>query len=119
MKNYHAHVYFHPEERTKIEKVHAEATQETALMRVFRIVPFPVGPHATGMFEAHFRGDTRDAVIEWLEKHRQGLSVLIHEDTGDDHRDHSENILWLGQSLPIDFKFFDLVKTDPSRAIHK
>lgn len=119
MKNYHAHVYFVPGAEPLIQEVHEKASKLTHLMRVFRIIPRPVGPHATGMFEAHFSDATKAEVIAWLETHRNGLSVLIHEDTGDDHRDHSENILWLGKELPLDFSFFDLVKRDPSRALHK
>ena len=119
MKNYHAHVYFNPPEASTIQEVHAQASKNLDLMRVFRIIPHPVGPHPTGMFEIHFDDSTKSVVISWLESNRKGLSVLIHEDTGEDHRDHTENVLWLGKSLPLDFSFFDLVKRDPSKAIHQ
>lgn len=119
MKNYHAHIYFDPEEMVTIKEVHGEASKRRDLMQVFRIVPFPVGPHPKGMFEAHFDDATKEKVLEWFRENRSGLDVLIHEETGDDHRDHSENVIWLGEELPLDFGFFDLVKRDPSKAIHK
>lgn len=119
MKKYHAHIYFAPDELLLIQKVHAAASLETGIMRVFRIIPNPVGPHATGMFEAHFPESLRTQVIDWFKTNRQGLSVLIHEDSGDDYKDHTENVLWLGEKLPLDFTFFDLVKNDPSKALHK
>lgn len=118
MKNYHAHIYFFPKDASIIQKVFDEA-RKFRYMRTYPIVPRPVGPHATGMFEAHFNEDAKENVLRWLQENRQGLSVLIHEDTGDDHRDHSQNVIWLGEILPLDFGFFDLVKRDPSRAIHK
>jgi aromatic ring-cleaving dioxygenase len=119
MKKYHAHIYFAPHEASTIQDVHGKARRESRLMQVFGIISVPVGPHSTGMFEAHFTDDNKNEVIQWLKVHRQGLSVLIHEDTGDDYRDHTENVLWLGEKLPLDFGFFDLVKRDPSKALHK
>ena len=33
---------------------------------------------------------------------RDGLSVLVHPETGDDVADHSAHALWLGAPLPLD-----------------
>lgn len=119
MKNYHAHVYFNPQDLSLIKEVYEDAVKNNQMMKAFRIISHPVGPHPKGMFEIHFKESTKSEVIHWLQEYRQGLSVLIHEDSGDDHRDHTENVCWLGERLPLDFSFFDLVKADPSKALHK
>jgi len=119
MNKYHAHIYFSASEEALIQRVHAAAQLKTQIMKTFRIVPYPVGPHPMGMFEVHFTESTKKEVLKWFEEHRQGLNVLIHIDSGDDYRDHTENVIWLGEKLPLDFSFFDLVKNDPSKALHK
>jgi DOPA 4,5-dioxygenase len=71
------------------------------------------------MIEIHFQEENKLKVLDWLSLNRQGLGVLIHRDTGDDYRDHApENIIWLGDPLPLDFRFFDLVKTRTELSMH-
>lgn len=117
--NYHAHVYYDLENTSTAQQVLSAAQLETEVMRVFGLVPRKVGPHAKPMFEIHFQQQNKHMVLKWLEQHRAGLSVLIHQDSGDDLLDHTQNVLWLGQELPIDFEFFHLVQSDPSKLIHK
>jgi DOPA 4,5-dioxygenase len=69
------------------------------------------------MIELHFEESSKDEVIDWIDSHRKGLSVLIHEDTGDDIKDHLSPI-WLGEKLPIDFTFFNKVKENPALSVH-
>jgi DOPA 4,5-dioxygenase len=38
------------------------------------------------------------AVIPWLLENRNGLTVFAHANTGDDLKDHTEHVLWLGPS---------------------
>ena len=41
------------------------------------------------------------AFIAWLVINRGPLSALIHPNTGDDVRDHSQRATWMGQPLPL------------------
>jgi aromatic ring-cleaving dioxygenase len=41
------------------------------------------------------------AVVPWLMRNRNGLSVLVHPLTEDSVRDHSEQELWLGTPVPL------------------
>lgn len=110
---YHAHIYYSSEQ--------FELAQE-----IFKSCPYgplkfydkKVGPHSRPMIEIQFNDLSKVEIIQWIEKECQGLSTLVHQDTGDDFRDHTEGFFWIGETLPIDFKFFDLVKAKPQLSIH-
>jgi len=46
-------------------------------------------------------------VIPWLALNRGGLTVFAHAETGDDLKDHSEHVIWLGPSEKLDLAIFD------------
>ncbi len=48
-----------------------------------------------------------DALIAWLDEHRQGLTVLVHGLTGDDLRDHTNYAYWLGEPKPLNLAQFE------------
>lgn len=58
---------------------------------------YPVNLHQQYHAHVYF-----DALIPWLDEHRDGLSVLVHADTGDDILDHTEYVYWLGEPVEID-----------------
>ncbi len=123
MKLFHAHVYFTGTETTQAYDLSYKAKQ-TKLFDFIKLHERAVGPHPTPMIEMHFSSEHTTApayeqVKEWLNKNRGTLSVLIHEETGDDFKDHSQNILWLGQAVPLDFGFFTLIQTRPDLKVHK
>jgi aromatic ring-cleaving dioxygenase len=115
MQRYHAHIYYQAHEILAIQQLKHEAAESP--LRVWKLFEQCVGPHALPMLELHFEGEVRAEAIRWLSDHRGLFSVLIHEDTGDDVKDH-EQASWLGEVLPIHFAFFDLVKQNPQLAIH-
>lgn len=42
------------------------------------------------------------AFVPWLVINRGPLSALVHPNTGDDIRDHSQLATWLGKEVPVD-----------------
>jgi len=40
-------------------------------------------------------------LLPWLMLNRDGLTVLVHPETGDDYTDHSAHAVWLGAMLPL------------------
>jgi aromatic ring-cleaving dioxygenase len=119
LKLFHAHVYFKdPEEREA-----AMAFWMRALyFRSFcfsEMVSKKIGPHPLPMVEIHFVESEVIWARKWLQANRGDFSVLIHRDTGDDVKDHTENIEWLGQPYLLDFNFFELIKTNPELRVHK
>lgn len=77
-------------------------------LRIYSIFPRPVGPHPIGMFEVNiFTPSQFGAFIPWLVINRGPLSALIHPNTGDDVRDHSQRATWMGQPLPLDIDMLE------------
>ncbi len=119
MKNYHAHIYY----ELKDEKQALELYERAELLLGSEITFAKwfgkrVGPHPTPMFELQFNINNFYFMKKWLNEHRGTFSVLIHEDTGNDVRDHIEGITWLGTPLKINFEFFDLILTKPELRVH-
>ncbi|OJD29051.1 dopa-dioxygenase [Diplodia corticola] len=54
------------------------------------------------MFEVNlFTPEQFGAFVPWLVLNRGPLSALVHPNTGDDVRDHSQRATWLGEPLPV------------------
>jgi DOPA 4,5-dioxygenase len=64
-------------------------------LRVYQVWDRPIGPHPVGMFEVNlFTPAQFGAFVAWLVIHRGPLSALIHPNTGDDMRDHTQLATW-------------------------
>ncbi|KAF8202332.1 DOPA-like domain-containing protein [Pholiota molesta] len=54
------------------------------------------------MFEVNtFNPHQTGALFSWLTVHRGPCSVLIHPNTGDAHKDHTELMSWMGRPWPL------------------
>jgi DOPA 4,5-dioxygenase len=107
MKTFHAHVYFTVESRPVAAALHARiAGAGLPLLYFGRLIDRPIGPHPLPMFEIDFTDCVADQFEKLLNEHRSGLSVLIHEVTGRDTRDHSEGARWLGEKITLDDSVF-------------
>ena len=54
------------------------------------------------MFEVNlFTPAQFGAFIPWLVINRGPLSALIHPNTGEDERDHTQRATWMGQPYPL------------------
>ena len=118
---YHAHIYFHQNE-VEFAKSLFRAAKDNLTSIGVRLGGFheePIGPHPTGMFELLFNDNLKNQTWDWLDKNRGKLNILIHENTGDDYRDHTDGAAWLGTKQELDFQFFEFIKKHPSFKIHK
>lgn len=71
-------------------------------LRIYRLWDKPIGPHPIGMFEVNiFTPAQFGAFIPWLVINRGPLSALVHPNTGDDLRDHTQRATWMGQPFPL------------------
>jgi aromatic ring-cleaving dioxygenase len=103
---FHGHFYFSPETMTSAEVVRQKMMIElTQLIRVFPLLPRQVGPHPYPMFEFHFRGSDYEVVKAWLEKNRNGHSILLHPLSGNDIQDHTQYAEFLGPELGLNIDF--------------
>ena len=118
MKNYHIHIYFEPSLLESAQQLKTKAVQ-SGLFEVVKLYESPIGPHPTGMIEIHFKELDYEKSYNWVDAHRGEFSVLIHEDTGDDYKDHTKGSVWLGQKQPLNFDFFKVIQESPEFRIHK
>ena len=101
IRDYHAHIYF----RTGAERALALAIRDWLgqhfAVRLGRVHDRPVGPHGLAMYQVAFEAPLFAALVPWLALNRQGLSVLVHPNTGRDRDDHLLHALWLGSPMPL------------------
>ena len=59
------------------------------------------------MFEVNiFTPAQFGAFVPWLVINRGPLSALIHPNTDDEARDHTQRATWMGERLPLDLSRF-------------
>ena len=103
IKGYHAHIYFDPEESVAAESL-CHAAGEHFDLRVGRLHSQPVGPHPRGSCQLAFRANLFGVLIPWLLVNRNRLTVMIHGLTGDDLKDHTEYVFWLGEQETLNLE---------------
>lgn len=94
---WHAHVYYDAASRPLAEAVRAGVAALAPAARLGRWHDAPVGPHPRGSFQIAFGTALLAELLPWLMLHRQGLSVLLHPETGDEIADHTDHAAWLGE----------------------
>jgi aromatic ring-cleaving dioxygenase len=104
---YHAHVYYDPQAtRDRAERLRARVAAEFPRAKLGRWHDELVGPHTRSMYQIAFPASLLASFLPWLMLNRDGLSVLLHPETGDDYRDHSAHAAWLGAVLPLRLDVF-------------
>jgi aromatic ring-cleaving dioxygenase len=99
---YHAHVYYDPgASRDAAARVRDGLAAAFPDARLGRWHDEPVGPHPRAMYQVAFAADRLAAILPWLMLNREGLTVLVHPETGDDYADHSRHAAWLGEVLTL------------------
>ena len=104
-KSYHAHVYFDEKSKMTAKNICREVTEKFGL-KVGRLHEKLVGPHPCWSCQIIFDKNDFEQLIPWLEEHRQNLSILIHAVTGDDLKDHTEFVYWLGHPVELNVSMF-------------
>ena len=102
---YHAHVYFDADSVERATKLCEDAAARfgVAMGRVHRKL---VGPHPQWSCQLAFDASQFDALIPWLDAHRDGLSVLVHGLSGNELQDHTTHASWLGEPWQLDLAMF-------------
>jgi DOPA 4,5-dioxygenase len=58
------------------------------------------------MYQIAFPPDMLADFVPWLMLNRDGLTVLLHPETGDDFTDHTAHAAWFGAVLPLRVEVF-------------
>ena len=101
IKDYHAHVYF---DAASVEQARLLCERAAARfdLRMGRVHEKPVGPHPCWSCQLSFEPAIFGELIPWLALNRDGLTVFIHPNTGDEVADHLEHALWMGSIESLD-----------------
>ena len=97
---WHAHVYFTEAELERARTI-CEAARDRFGIPMGRMHAAPVGPHPTGSCQLTVPADAFAEVMGWLALNRAGLPVFCHVETGDVLADHTEHVVWLGESQAL------------------
>ena len=97
---WHAHVYFAEDQMDRALAV-CEAVRDRFGIQMGRMHPKPVGPHPTGSCQMTVPPEKFAEVMAWLALNRDGLTVFTHAETGDVMADHTQHVVWLGDSQPL------------------
>ncbi|KAL6061863.1 DOPA 4,5-dioxygenase [Balamuthia mandrillaris] len=105
VRSYDVHVYFFANNAKSTEaalKLREEALQAFPHVRIFEPRMQPVGPHPVAMWEADLSNPLDfGTFVPWMATRHGKLSVLVHPNTDDMVKDHTESALWLGERLPL------------------
>ena len=102
---YHAHVYFDSGTREEARRIR-EAVEARFQVAMGRWHEKPVGPHPCWSYQIAFAPEIFAEIVPWLALNRQGLTVFLHPESGDDLADHRDHALWLGPSATLDLSIF-------------
>ncbi|KAG9190294.1 DOPA 4,5-dioxygenase [Alternaria panax] len=104
------HIYFLQSDGEEVKfanELWERIRREFPELRIYRVWDRPIGPHPIAMFEVNiFTPEQFGAFIPWLVINRGPLSALVHPNTDDELRDHTQRATWMGQPLPLSTKMF-------------
>jgi aromatic ring-cleaving dioxygenase len=99
---YHAHVYWQNEDQRRRALTLRQPLTELNC-QLGRIWEEAIGPHPFAMYQVNYNSHNSAAVEQLLTE--AGLDVLLHEDTGDDVRDHTKGARWLGHRHQLNIEW--------------
>jgi DOPA 4,5-dioxygenase len=109
--DYHAQVYYDPATtRGEAERLRERVAAAFPQARLGRWHDELVGPHPRSMYQIAFPAGLIGEFVPWLMLNRDGLTVLLHPETGDDFTDHTAHAAWFGAVLPLRVEVFKKTK---------
>jgi aromatic ring-cleaving dioxygenase len=105
--DYHAHIYYDPTRtRGNAERLRERVAKTFPQAKLGRWHDELVGPHPQSMYQIAFPVGMIGAFVPWLMLNRDGLTILLHPETGDDLTDHTAHAAWFGAVLPLRLEAF-------------
>ena len=105
IENFHAHIYFDPEEVEQARALGAAAHDRFGVP-VGHYHTRPVGPHPRGSVQLTVPPGEFGDFAQWLALNRGDLTIFAHANTGDDLADHTRHVIWFGPSEALDLSIF-------------
>jgi aromatic ring-cleaving dioxygenase len=105
--HYHAHIYYDPAtSRGRAERLRERAGAQFPQAKLGRWHDELVGPHPRSMYQIAFPTEMLEKFVPWLMLNRDGLTILLHPETGDNYTDHTAHAAWFGAVLPLRLEVF-------------
>lgn len=105
IKEYHAHLYFGEATLERAKKV-VEKAKESGLFSVGRVHEKNVGPHPRWSCQLLFENSQLPVALPWIIGNRDGLTIFMHPQTGNDYEDHANHAIWMGERLDLNLDIF-------------
>src|SRR5262245_57227456 len=100
--HYHAHIYYDPSStRGRAERLRERVGRAFPQATLGRWHDELVGPHPQSMYQIAFPSPLLASLLPWLMLNRDGLTILLHPETGDAYTDHTAHAAWLGGILKL------------------
>ncbi len=106
IRDFPAHIYFDADQLDQAQAL-AAAARERFGVAVGHFHVRPVGPHPRCSCQLTVPADQFGDVAQWLALNRGGLTIFAHASTGDDRANHSQHVIWSGESEALDLSLFD------------
>src|SRR5204863_10007957 len=107
IKHYHAHVYYDPtSSRDRAGRLRERVAARFPQATLGRWHDELVGPHSQSMYQIAFASEMLASFLPWLMLNRDGLTILLHPETGNDLADHTDHAAWLGGTLRLRLGIF-------------
>jgi aromatic ring-cleaving dioxygenase len=98
--DYHIHVYYDADSRDRAALLR-EWVEARFPVKMGRWRDEPVGPHVRPMYLFTFPPELFARVVPFVMMNRQGLTVLLHPESGRPRDDHTINAAWMGEVLAV------------------
>jgi aromatic ring-cleaving dioxygenase len=109
--SWHAHVYFDPDHRAPALALREQIGARFPAAVLGRWHAVPVGPHPAAMYQIAFPNALFPSLVPFIALNRQGLTVLVHPESGRPRADHAQHALWMGAVLPLKTDILPKVET--------
>jgi aromatic ring-cleaving dioxygenase len=105
IRDFHVHIYYDAGE-VELAKQLAAAAQARFPLAVGHFHLRPVGPHPRGSCQMTVPSGLFGDVAQWLVLNRGGLTIFAHANTGEDLADHTQHVIWFGESETLNLSIF-------------
>ena len=105
IRDYHVHLYYDGNTLDEAREI-AEVLKRSHEIKVGTFHQRPIGPHPVWSCQLTVSREQFGDVVSWLSLNRGRVDIFVHPNTGYDLLDHTQHVMWLGESYPLNLSIF-------------